>query len=142
MPKTPGTLAECTVQDGGLEEVKLETPIVKEDACCNLFWSQSSYTYLKYKCVSKIKNITAYSTFELDKKSGLARSAAWVDVYPKKSYQTRRIIKWGDKIIMAPLMQKGDYKNSYFENDVHHMYLQGQLYTGWSKRKCKKVEAR
>ena len=102
----------------------------------------SSYTYLKYKCVSKIKNITAYSTFELDKKSGLARSAAWVDVYPKKSYQTRRIIKWGDKIIMAPLMQKGDYKNSYFENDVHHMYSQSQLYTGWSKRKCKKVEAR
>ena len=109
----------------------------------NLFSGGSSnYVYIKYKCVQKIKNITAYNTFELDKKSGLARSAAWVDVYPKKSYQTRRIIKWSDKIVMAPLNIRGDYKNSYFENDVHHMHVQGKLYTGWTKKNCKKVEAR
>ena len=44
----------------------------------------SGYVYLKYKCTTKIKNITAYNTFELDKKSGLARSASWVDIYPQK----------------------------------------------------------
>ena len=35
----------------------------------NLFTGgDSNYVYIKYKCVQKVKNITAYNTFELDKK--------------------------------------------------------------------------
>ena len=57
----------------------------------NLFTKDdSSYTYIKYKCVQKVKNITAYNVFELDKKSGLARSAVWVDIYPKKAIKLEK----------------------------------------------------
>ena len=97
----------------------------------------SEFSYLSYDCGGKIGNIQSYKYWYLDKKEMIARSEAWVDQYPKKSIQNRKILSWGKKIVMEDISNNGE---PYFKNNELNMKGDGKLVSGWYSLPCKVLE--
>ena len=97
----------------------------------------SEFSYLSYDCGGKIGNIQSYNYWYLDKKEMIARSEAWVDQYPKKSIQNRKILSWGKKIVMEDISNNGE---PYFKNNELNMKGDGKLVSGWYSLPCKVLE--
>ena len=97
----------------------------------------SEFSYLSYDCGGKIGNIQSYNYWYLDKKDMIATSESWVDQYPKKSIQNRKILSWGKKIVMEDISNNGE---PYFKNEELNMKGDGKLVSGWYSLPCKVLE--
>ena len=97
----------------------------------------SKFSYLEYDCGGKVGNRQSYVYWYLDKKEMIARSEAWVDQYPKKSIQNRKILSWGKKIVMEDISNNGE---PYFKNEELNMKGDGKLVSGWYSVPCKILE--
>ena len=95
------------------------------------------FSYLEYDCGGKIGNMQSYNYWYLDKKEMVATSEAWVDQYPKKTIQNRKIISWGKKIVMEDISNNGE---PYFKNNELNMKGDGKLVSGWYSLPCKVLE--
>ena len=97
----------------------------------------SKFSYLEYDCGGKIGNIQSYNYWDLDKEEMIATSETWVDQYPKKVIQNRKILSWGKKIVMEDISNNGE---PYFKNDELNMKGDGKLVSGWYSVPCKILE--
>ena len=97
----------------------------------------SKFSYLEYDCGGKIGNMQSYNYWYLDKKEMIATSEAWVDQYPKKTIQNRKILSWGKKIVMEDISNNGE---PYFKNNELNMKGDGKLVSGWYSLPCKVLE--
>jgi len=97
----------------------------------------SKFSYLEYDCGGKIGNMQSYNYWYLDKKEMIATSEAWVDQYPQKKIQNRKILSWGKKIVMEDISNNGE---PYFKNNELNMKGDGKLVSGWYSLPCKVLE--
>ena len=97
----------------------------------------SKFSYLEYDCGGKIGNIQSYNYWYLDKKEMIATSETWVDQFPKKTIQNRKILSWGKKIVMEDISNNGE---PYFKNNELNMKGDGKLVSGWYSLPCKVLE--
>ena len=78
-----------------------------------------------------------YSYWYLDKQKMNARSEVWVEQFPQKSIQNRKILSWGKKIVMENIKTASE---PYFKNDELWMLGDGRLVSGWYSNPCKILE--
>lgn len=97
----------------------------------------SKFSYLEYDCGGKIGNMQSYNYWYLDKKEMIATSETWVDQFPKKTIQNRKILSWGKKIVMEDISNNGE---PYFKNNELNMKGDGKLVSGWYSLPCKVLE--
>ena len=98
----------------------------------------SKFSYIEYDCGGDGGSYgQMYSYWYLDKQKMNARSEVWVEQFPQKSIQNRKILSWGKKIVMENIKTASE---PYFKNDELWMLGDGRLVSGWYSNPCKILE--
>ena len=78
-----------------------------------------------------------YNYWYLDKERMYAMSESWVEQFPQKTIQNRKILSWEKKIVMENIKTASE---PYFKNDELWMLGDGRLVSGWYSSSCKVLE--
>ena len=99
----------------------------------------SKFSYIVYDCGGDLGSSYGqmYNYWYLDKERMNAMSESWVEQFPQKTIQNRKILSWGKKIVMENIKTASE---PYFKNDELWMLGDGRLVSGWYSSPCKILE--
>ena len=98
----------------------------------------SEFSYIEYDCGGDGGSYgQMYNYWYLDKEEMIATSESWVEQFPQKTIQNRKILSWGKKIVMEDISNNGE---PYFKNNELNMKGDGKLVVGWYSVPCKVLE--